>query len=193
MHAHTHTHTHTSSICAEPSLLSQLSCYFYLVHRKLTPTPQGPIYLLPQARSSRGAWKKSNWRSKGTWNGRQKKDKAMMLENGWGKMLNLERVEVLRSQSSSTRVDVGFKDTEMSSYHKWPVAYWCCAASLPLVCLLGPARGTGGTREKRLSINQRYLLGLNGDWALSHSKASWLDLAWIKRLGWASIYSSFIS
>ena len=33
-------------------------------------------------------------------------------------MLNLERVEVLRSQSSSTRVDVGFKDTEMSSYHK---------------------------------------------------------------------------
>ena len=96
-HAHTHTHTHTSSICAEPSLLPRLSCYFYLVHRKLTPTPHGPIYLLPQARSSRGAWKKSNWRSKGTWNGRQKRDKAMVLENGWCKTLNRERVEVLRS------------------------------------------------------------------------------------------------
>ena len=114
----------------------------------------------------------------------------MVLENGWGKTLNLERVEVLRSESSSARVDVGFKDTEMSSYHKRPSAYWCCAASLPLVCLLGPAGGTGGTREKRLSINQRYLFGLNGDWALSHSKASWLDLAWIKRLGWTNI--SFI-
>ena len=78
----------------------------------------------------------------------------------------------------------------MSSYHKWPSAYWCCAASLSLVCLLGPARGTGGSREKRLSINQRYIFSLNGDWALSHSKASRLDLAWIKRLGWAS--SSFI-
>ena len=42
---------------------------------------------------------------------------CLVLENGSGKTLNLG---VRGLGSSGTRVSAGFKDTEMSRYHKWP-------------------------------------------------------------------------
>ena len=114
--------------------------------------------------------------------------KWLVLENGWGKMLNLERevwdqrvqvpgwmlgLRILRWAAITN--DHQLIDAMQLVYH------WCVSLDQPEGQVVPGRRG---------SPSVRYFLGLNGDWALSHSKASWLDPAWMKRLGWASI--SFI-